>query len=121
MLVTLLSAISAFLQDKDRARLPKIIMSESGNFPELARFWRSEVVDRALAMVTATIAQGIERGEFRPLPPEHVAKLCVAPIILSLIWRTTFGPLETVPTDHQKLFALHLDVLLKGLAPEVNA
>ncbi|HEY0281153.1 MAG TPA: TetR/AcrR family transcriptional regulator [Rhizomicrobium sp.] len=118
MLVTLLSAISAFMQDKDRAMLPKIIMSESGNFPELARFWRSEVVDRALAMVAAAITQGIERGEFRPLPPEHVAKLCVAPIILSLIWRTTFGALETVPTDHQKMFALHLDVLLKGLAPE---
>jgi AcrR family transcriptional regulator len=121
LLVTLLSAISAFLQDKNRAMLPKIIISESGNFPELARFWRSEVVDKALGMVTAVVAQGIARGEFRPLPLEYVARLCVAPIILSLIWRTTFGPLETVPTDHQKLFALHLDVLLKGLAPEGSA
>ena len=121
LLVTLLSAISTFLQDKDHAMLPKIIISESGNFPELARFWHSEVVDRALAMVTATIAQGIARGEFRPLPPEHIAKLCVAPIMLSVIWRTTFSPFETSPFDHQKLFALHLDVLLKGLAPEGNA
>ena len=118
LLVALLSAISAFLQDKDRAMLPKIIISESGNFPELARFWRSEVVDRSLAMVTAAITQGIARGEFRPLPPEHVARLCVAPIMLSVIWRTTFGPLEAVPFDHQKMFAIHLDVLLKGLAPE---
>jgi AcrR family transcriptional regulator len=120
LLVTLLSAIAAFLQDKDRAMLPKIIISESGNFPELARFWRSEVVDRALAMVMAAITQGIARGEFRPLPPEHVARLCVAPIMLSVIWRTTFGPQETVPFDHQKMFATHLDVLLKGLAPEGN-
>ncbi len=121
LLVMLLSAIAAFLQDKDRAMLPKIIISESGNFPELARFWRSEVVEKSLAMVMAAIAQGIARGEFRPLPPEHVARLCVAPIMLSVIWRTTFGPLETVPFDHQKLFAIHLDVLLKGLEPEGSA
>ncbi|MGC9955096.1 MAG: TetR/AcrR family transcriptional regulator [Rhizomicrobium sp.] len=118
LLVTLLSSIAAFLQDKDRAMLPKIIISESGNFPELARFWRSEVVDKALAMVTGVITQGVAHGEFRSLPPEHVARLCVAPIILSLIWRTTFAPLETIPFDHHRLFATHLDVLLKGLEPE---
>lgn len=121
LLVTLLSAISAFLQDKDRSMLPKIIISESGNFPELARFWRSEVVDKALAMVMGVIAQGVARGEFRPLPPEHVARLCVAPIMLGVIWRTTFSPLEAVPYDTQKLFETHIDVLLKGLEPKGSA
>jgi hypothetical protein len=121
LLVALLSAISAFLQDKDRSMLPKIIISESGNFPELARFWRSEVVDKALAMVMGVIAQGIARGEFRPLPPEHVARLCVAPIMLGVIWRTTFSPLEAMPYDTSKLFETHIDVLLRGLAPEGHA
>ncbi len=118
LLITLLSRIAAFLEDKDRAMLPKIIIAESGNFPELARFWRSEVIDKALAMIVEVFTRGVARSEFRPLPPEHVARLCVAPIMLSLIWRTTFGPLEVVPFDHGKLFAAHLDVLLKGLEPE---
>jgi len=121
LLILLLSSIAAFLQDKDRAMLPKIIISESGNFPELAHIWRSEVIDKALTMVTGAIAQGISRGEFRPLPPEHVARLCIAPIMLSVIWRTTFAAVDAVPFDHQKLFATHLDVLLKGLAPEESA
>jgi AcrR family transcriptional regulator len=118
LLIALLSTVATFLEDKDRAMLPKIIIAESGNFPELTRFWHSEVIDKALAMIMEVIARGVARGEFRPLPPEHVARLCVAPIMLSLIWRTTFGPLEAVPFDHGKLFATHLDVLLKGLEPE---
>ena len=118
LLITLLSTVAAFLEDKDRSMLPKIIIAESGNFPELARFWRSEVIDKALAMITEVFTRGVARGEFRSLPSEHVARLCVAPIMLSLIWRTTFGPLEAVPFDHGKLFANHLDVLLKGLEPE---
>jgi len=118
LLVLLLSSIAAFLQDKDRAMLPKIIISESGNFPELARIWRHEVIDKALSMVTGAIAQGVARGEFRPLPPEHVARLCIAPIMLSVIWRTTFAAVDAIPFDHKRLFATHLDVLLKGLAPE---
>jgi AcrR family transcriptional regulator len=118
LLVTLLSSIAAFLKDKNRAILPKIIIAEAGNFPELARFWRSEVIDKALGMMTEVIAQGIERGEFRKLAPEHVARLCIAPLLLGAIWRTTFTPLESVLYDTEKLFETHIDVLLKGLAPE---
>jgi AcrR family transcriptional regulator len=100
------------------AVLPKIIIAESGNFPELARFWRTEVIDKALGMLTGMIAQGIARGELRDLPPDYVARLCVAPFVLSVIWRTVIAPTDTVPFDYNKFLSLHLDVLLKGLAPE---
>jgi AcrR family transcriptional regulator len=102
----------------ERAVLPKIIISESGNFPELARFWRTEVIDKALGMLSGVIAKGIARGELRDLPPDYVARLCVAPIILSIIWRTTIAPTDHVAFDYQKFLSLHLDVLLNGLAPE---
>ncbi len=104
------------------AVLPKIIIAESGNFPELARFWRTEVIDKALGMLSGVIAKGIARGEIRELPPdippEYVARLCVAPFIMSIIWRTVIAPTDKVPFDYRKFLSLHLDVLLKGLAPE---
>ena len=53
------------------AVLPKIIIAESGNFPELAQFWRDEVIDKALAMVSGIIAKGIARGEIRDVAPEY--------------------------------------------------
>jgi AcrR family transcriptional regulator len=104
------------------AVLPKIIIAESGNFPELARFWRTEVIDKALGMLSAVLVKGIERGQIRDLPADvpvdYVARLCVAPFIMSVIWRTVIGPTDTEPFDYRKFLFLHLDILLRGLAPE---
>lgn len=104
------------------AVLPKIIIAESGNFPELARFWREEVIDKAFALLSSVITKGIERGEIREMPPgmpvDYVARLCVAPFLMSIIWRTVIGPTDSVPFDYRKFLSLHLDVLLRGLAPE---
>src|SRR5215472_4124667 len=45
--------------------IPKIIVAEAGNFPDLARFYREEVVDRGFAVFRRVLRAGIERGEFR--------------------------------------------------------
>jgi AcrR family transcriptional regulator len=113
-----LTTVGGVLQHGERVVLPKIIIAESGNFPELARFYRAEVIDKAMAMMTGMIERGIARGELRPLAPEHVARLCIAPVILSAIWRSTFAQIEDAPFDYRKFLATHLDVLLKGLEPE---
>jgi len=117
-IVMLLTAIADFLRKDDRAALPKIIISESGNFPELAKFWCNEVIDKAMAMLIDVFEQGVACGQFRPLPPEIVARLCVAPVIMNIIWRTTFVPHGIPPLDFEQLFATHLDILLHGLVLE---
>jgi AcrR family transcriptional regulator len=119
-LVTFFAVVATMLHSSERAVLPKIIIAESGNFPELAHFWRREVIDKAMAMFTGVIVKGIARGELRDLPPEHIARLCVAPLILSVIWCTTFAQLDTIPFDYQAFFKIHIDVVLRGLAPEGN-
>lgn len=117
-LAMMLGIIGAKIAQGHMAVLPKIIISESGNFPELARFWRTEVIDKALGMLSGVIAKAVERGEIREVPPDYVARLCVAPVVMSVIWRTVIAPTDVVPFDYQKFLALHLDVLLRGLAPE---
>ena len=121
-LAMMLAIMAEKIERAHLAVLPKIIIGESGNFPELARFWRDEVIDKALAMMSGLIATGIERGEIRDLPadvpPEYVARLCVAPLVMSIIWRSVFAATDTVPFDYRKFLSLHLDVLMRGLAPE---
>jgi len=112
-----LNTIAHLITTGDRAVLLKIILSESGNFPELARFWRSEIIDRGLARMSAIVELGIAQGEFRSLPVEHAVRLCMAPLLLSAIWRSTFAQFDVAPYDYQGLIDTHLDVLLKGLAP----
>ena len=113
-----LSAISNLLLTSDRIVLPKIIISEAGNFPELARFYREEVVDRGLALLTGIVERGIARGEFRALPGDHIARLCVSPMLLVALWRTSFARFDTTPFDAQAFVGTHIDVLLKGLAAD---
>ena len=113
-----LAAIGQFVLTSDRVMLPKIVIAEAGNFPQLVRFYRSVVIDRGLGVLTRVIARGIARGEFRPLPPEHVARLCIAPLLLAAFWRTTFAQFDAEPYDYQGLVQTHLDVLLRGLAAQ---
>lgn len=116
-LIRALTAIASFLNDGRRATLPKIIIAESGNFPELAVFWRQEVVDTAFSLLCGIYDRGVELGQFRQLPREDVVRLCVAPIILSIIWRTTFN--DTF--DSARFFESHLDTLYHGLlTPEAS-
>ena len=106
------------LVGSERVVIPKIIIGESGNFPELARFYRYEVIESGLQAFSAVIAYGIECGEFRPLPVQHVIRLCIAPVLLGAIWQSTFAQFDAEPYDYRGLIDTHLDVLLRGLAPE---
>jgi AcrR family transcriptional regulator len=40
LLVLVLSTVGSFIRTSDRVVLPKIVIAEAGNFPELARFYR---------------------------------------------------------------------------------
>ncbi len=121
-LTMLMAVIAAKIERGDIAILPKIIIGESGNFPELARIWRSEVIEKGLGMLSGVIAKGIARGEIRDLPPgmpvDYLARLCIAPLVMSSIWHAVFAPIDPTPFDYRKFLALHLDILLRGLAPE---
>jgi AcrR family transcriptional regulator len=102
----------------EAAVLPKIIIGESGNFPELARFWRTEVIDNATSMVSGPIANAAVRGEIRLLPVEQIAKLVMAPLLMCLVWRTTFEKTATSNFDYQGYIDTHCDIFFKGLKPE---
>jgi len=108
LLRVLLRHAGFLLRSSDRAVLPKIVLGESGNFPELLRFWRTEVVDKGLELFGFAVARGVTRGEFRAVEPQHAARLCIAPLLLAAIWRSTF--------DLEGLIETHIDVLLKGLS-----
>ncbi|HWD29163.1 MAG TPA: TetR/AcrR family transcriptional regulator [Rhizomicrobium sp.] len=113
-----LTTLANLLMTNNRVALPKIIIAESGNFPELARFYRFEVVAKGLAAFSTIVERGIAQGEFRPLPVEHIVRLCIAPALFAAIWQVTFAQFDDAPTDYKSLIDTHLDVLFRGLAPQ---
>ena len=113
-----LGAMAHLLTTSDRVVLPKIIIAESGNFPELARFYREEIVDKGIALMSGVIERGIVRGEFRQVPVQHAVRLCIAPVLLGAMWRVTFAQFDTEPYDYKGLIDTHLNVLFGGLTAE---
>jgi hypothetical protein len=116
LLRLVLSTLGHFAITSDRVVLPRLVLAEAANFPQLAEFWRREVVERGVALMSGIIARGIARGEFRNIDLQHAARLCVAPILVIVLWRTTFARFDAEPYDYQGLIDAHLQTLLKGLA-----
>jgi AcrR family transcriptional regulator len=98
--------------------IPKIMVAEAGNFPDLARFYREEVVDRGMMLFRRVVQLGIARGEFRAVPDlDNVVRCIVAPLLLSMLWRHSFGRHEPVGRfDPEAICRAELHLLLDGLA-----
>jgi AcrR family transcriptional regulator len=117
LLTAALRNFGQFVSVSDRVVLPKIVIAEAGNFPDLARFYREEVIERGLALLGGIVARGIERGEFRVIPAEHAVRLIMAPLLIVMLWRTTFARFDKTPYDYEGLIEAHIKTILKGLAP----
>ncbi len=98
--------------------IPKIIISEAGNFPELARFYREVVVDRGIELMRRVLRLGVERGEFRaPDDLDNAVRCICAPLLLAMLWRHSLGRHEEVDRfDPEAICETQLKLLLDGLA-----
>lgn len=101
--------------------IPKLVVSEAGNFPDLARFYFEEVIRRGTELFRHLLRTGIERGEFRPVDIDHTVFCIVAPVIMSMLWRHSFEPIRCQAFDPAAVCRAHLDLLLRGLAPGARA
>jgi AcrR family transcriptional regulator len=95
--------------------IPKLVLSEAGNFPDLARFYLDEVVHRGMALVRRILHSGIDRGEFREIDVDSTVICVIAPFIFAMLWRHSLGRHEPRALDLRALCEAHLRVLLDGL------
>ena len=98
--------------------IPKLILSEARNFPEIAQFYVDEVVRPGRETVEAVIRRGVERGEFRKVDVESVAHLFIAPMILVSLWRNALEPCCDERIDPLALVQTHVEMLSRGLAKD---
>jgi AcrR family transcriptional regulator len=106
------------LLDTDLTAIPKLVVAESGNFPALAQFYAEEVVLKGMALIRGILARGIQRGEFRPIDLDGALPLFSAPLLLLLLWKHSLGRHTDIQFNPRLVVATHLDILLRGLAPD---
>jgi AcrR family transcriptional regulator len=95
--------------------IPKIIVAEAQNFPELAEFYFNEVLSRARRNLKAVLRRGVKRGEFRKIDIDHVFYCVVGPIAASVIWRNIFGRFDPDAPDIASVCRAHAELLVRGL------
>lgn len=108
------------LLDSPLTAIPKLIVTEAGNFPGIARFYAEEVAGRGIALLTRVFARGVEKGEFRPIDPNVAPPLLMAPFTMLVLWKHSLGRHAPPLFDPRAMIALHLETLLRGLAPDAK-
>jgi len=99
------------------AGVPKLIVSESRNFPELAQYYHDKVIVRGRALLRSVLQRGIASGEFRALDVETAIDVIIAPLLMLVIWRFSlcFCGREIDPDTY---LGTHFDLLVHGLCPQ---
>lgn len=97
------------------AGITKLIMAESGNFPEVARFYYDEVISRVNGMIVSLLQHGVARGEFRPIDTQEAMRVVVAPMVMLMMWNQSFGACSLEPISPQDYLRTYIDIYLNGL------
>ena len=121
LLVKMVGAMWRAIALSPLSGIPKLMLSEAGNFPELARFFLETVIERHWSLLRRVLEQGMARGEFRALPPDLAVRIFVAPMMMAVLWKHSFMPLEATPLDFERYFAVALDMTLDGLCAKEAA
>ncbi|MEJ7687178.1 MAG: TetR/AcrR family transcriptional regulator [Variovorax sp.] len=103
--------------------LTKLMMSEGRNFPELAEFYRQEVVRPGHALLRRILRRGIDSGEFGPIDVDHAIYAVVAPMIFLMLWKhsAVICVDGEADIDPHKYLATQADIVLNGLGIQPQA
>lgn len=99
----------------DFAGIPKLMVAEARNFPEIAQFYYENVISRGRALVGAALTRGMTSGEFRHMDVETAIDVIIAPILMLLIWRFSLSCCENERSNTEQYLAIHMDILQRGL------
>ncbi len=116
VITQVLTMLAGRLREPGTLDIPKIIFREVVTFPELARMYRREVLDRVIPAVEQLIRGGIEEGYFRPVDPHLTIRSIVGPLLVHVMLAEIF---DIVPPDgiaFDRMVKNHLSILFDGLS-----
>lgn len=97
------------------AGIPKLMVAEARNFPEIAQYYYENVISRGRRLVGAALTRGMDCGEFRRMDVETTIDVVIAPILMLLIWRYSLACCQSDTSDPRHYLQIHLDLLRQGL------
>ena len=109
----------AFICSPTFERVHRLVTSEIPKFPDLARFYGTEVIARGHRLVSGIVADGIAAGVYRPTDEMATARMIMGTFVIHGLWRTKRSFLSHlgVPSDNT-MFDQLSDFLRAALRPD---
>lgn len=103
--------------------LTKLVLSESHNFPEIAAYYQTSVVQPGRELLGRILQRGIDRGEFRRVEVPQAVMSIVSAMVFVMTWRHSIVPCTPQDASFDPLAFLlsHVDLLLHGLVPPASS
>lgn len=111
-----LRMVTGKLADPRLIAIPRLIMREVVQFPELAVMYRKEVLDKIIPVAVRLIERGIAQGYLRPVDPELAVRSIVGPLAIHLILAEVFKLTGPDGLAMDRLMDTHLTILFDGLS-----
>lgn len=115
LIATILAFLATQLRHTRFAEVVKIVIAESRGHPDVGRLYLDRVIGQGLPLFEGLIRRAIASGEFRAVDPAFAARALIAPMLLSIIWKTVFEPIGAEAMDIEGFAAQHADIFLKGI------
>ena len=112
----LATAAAYRLGDPALLAVPRLVIGISGRFPEIAKYYREHVVEKARGALETLIEGAMAKGQMRRADINAVVRAFIGPLFFEAMWTHVLGG-ETALHDPQKLIEQQFDVLLYGLEP----
>lgn len=97
------------------AGICKLMVSEGRQFPELAEFYRAEVIDPACQIIARVLARGVQRGELQAGNPQYSVHTLLAPVLFLMLWNSAPSLSGTLALDGPAFLKSQIDILLHGI------
>lgn len=100
------------------AGIVKLMISEAGNFPDVAQYYYENVIVRGRGLIREVLERGVASGQFRVVDIESAIDVILAPQMMLIIWRYSLGPCACGQQNPDVYLSTYLDLLLNGLMVE---
>lgn len=99
--------------------ITKMMLTEAGNFPELAQFYQQEVIAPAHELIRRMLRRGVDRGEFEPIDMTYGVYVVLAPMIFLQVVMNSKGGCLTDADDStlvpEQYIEVQVQTILNGL------
>lgn len=96
----------------------RLLIAESGKFPELSELYRREVIDPGLRAIRLLLEKGLASGEFRGTKLSAFPQMIVAPALLAAVWILIFG--DHMALDLDAYCGAHIELVIAALRAQAS-